>query len=163
MRKVFWENPYQCLLATKVCSVQDSEESTIAYSFAGGQESDRAWVNGIEILNLRIVDSLIFYMLPEDHGLKNNDTVTMMIDWPRQSRLMRLHFAAELVLEIVTEKWGLEKLAAHIAENKARIDFRCESSISTLLPDILSVYNEIIFNALSIEKGYSDVLNQRRY
>lgn len=107
--------------------------------------------------------NLIYYTLPHGHGLSNGDDVTMTIDWPRRSRLMRLHFAAELVREIVTKKWSLEKLGAHIAENKARIDFRCESSISAHLPEILSVYNDIIERDLSIEKDYSDVLNQRRF
>lgn len=49
--------------------------------------------------------------------------VVMTIDWPRRYRLMRLHFAAELILEIVTQKYQLEKVGAHIAESKARIDF----------------------------------------
>jgi hypothetical protein len=30
---------------------------------------------------------------------------------------MRLHFAAELILELVTKKLGLEKIGAHIAES----------------------------------------------
>lgn len=166
MKKVFWENPYQCTLETRVTSVEGSVvtfDATIAYSFVGGQESDKAWINDIPILNSRIDNSLIYYSLPEDHGLAVEDKVTMSIDWPRRNRLMRLHFAAELVLEIVTKKWGLEKLGAHIAEHKSRIDFKYESSIKSLLPEILAEYNEIIERNLPIEKGYSDVITERRY
>lgn len=36
---------------------------------------------------------------------------------------MRLHFAAELILELVTRALSVEKIGAHIAEDKARIDF----------------------------------------
>ena len=87
----------------------------------------------------------------------------MIIDWPRRTRLMRLHFAAELVLEIVTKKLGLEKLGAHISETKARIDFRFNEPITSKLPEILTSFNEIIDRDLHIEKDYSDVTNERRF
>ena len=54
MKKVFWENPYQCSLETKVADVAGNQvlfEETIAYSFSGGQESDRGTVNGIPLLD----------------------------------------------------------------------------------------------------------------
>ncbi len=104
MRKVFWENPYQTTLKTTVLAVDGNRvlfADTIAYSFAGGQESDKAWVNGMLILDSQMDDFLIYYTLPDNHNLHAGDAVTMTIDWPRRSRLMRLHFAAELILEIV--------------------------------------------------------------
>lgn len=54
MRKIFWDNPYQYTLTTKVAAVDRNKllfEETIAYSFAGGQESDKAHVNEILILD----------------------------------------------------------------------------------------------------------------
>ena len=44
MRKVFWDNPYQHTLTTKIASIEGDQillEDTIIYSFAGGQESDK--------------------------------------------------------------------------------------------------------------------------
>jgi Ser-tRNA(Ala) deacylase AlaX len=166
MRKVFWENPYQTSLKTKVADIAGNEilfEDTIAYSFAGGQESDKAFVNQLPIINSRREGNLIFYTLPDNHGLSKGDEVIMEIDWPRRHRLMRLHFAAELILEVVTQKYHLEKVGAHIAESKSRIDFKSEENISIHFPEILNEYNKIIDLNLPIEKGYSDIENQRRY
>lgn len=166
MKKVFWENPYQQTLTTTVTSVDGNTmlfDATIAYSFAGGQESDKAWVNGIQILDSKREGNLIYYTLPDEHGLKSGDTVEMTIDWQRRNRLMRLHFAAELILEIVTQKYHLEKVGAHIAEHKSRIDFKSDTNITTHFDEILAQYNDIIRRNLPIEKGYSDVENQRRY
>lgn len=166
MKKIFWENPYQHTLTTHVAAVDGNTllfDATIAYSFAGGQESDRAWVNGIPILNSTMVGNLIYYTLPDNHGLHVGDEVTMTIDWPRRSRLMRLHFAAELILEIVTQQYHLQKVGAHIAEHKARIDFKTNTNIATLFAEILQQYNNIIDHNYPIEKGYSDIANQRRY
>lgn len=166
MKKIFWDNPYQQTLNTKVASVDGNRilfEETIAYSFAGGQESDVAYVNDIPIIDSKMEGNLIYYILPEGHGLSKGDTVTMVIDWPRRNRLMRLHFAAELILEIVTQKFHLQKVGAHIAETKARIDFTSSENISPKLEQILAEYNAIIESDKPIEKGYSNVENQRRF
>lgn len=166
MKKVFWDNPYQHTLITKVATVDGnvlSFEETIAYSFAGGQESDKAFINDFPILDSKREGNLIYYTLPEGHGFAVGDTVIMTIDWPRRNKLMRLHFAAELILEIVTQKYGLEKVGAHIAETKSRIDFKSDTNISMLFEAILAEYNEIIKKNLPIEKGYSDIANQRRF
>ncbi len=166
MKKIFWDNPYQQSLTTNVAAVDGNTvlfDSTIAYSFAGGQESDKAWVNGLEILDSKRDGNLIYYTLPEGHGLKQGDTVEMTIDWQRRKSLMRLHFAAELILEIVTQKYNLEKVGAHIAQAKSRIDFKSDTNISTHFDEILAQYNDIIKRDLPIEKGYSDIENQRRY
>lgn len=166
MRKVFWDNPYQTELITQVVSVEGNKvlfAATIAYSFAGGQENDRAWIDDIEIIGSVREGNLIYYFLPEYHELSVGDTVTMTIDWVRRLALMRLHFAAELILEIVTQKYGYEKIGAHIAQHKSRIDFKSDGNISICFPEILEQYNQIIAANLPIEKGWSDYENQRRY
>ena len=166
MRKVFWENPYQDSLVTKVAEVDGNRvlfDGTIAYSFSGGQESDKAFVNGLPIVDSKMEGNLIHYTLPEGHGLSVGDEVTMVIDFTRRYRLMRLHFAAELVLEIVTQKFHLEKVGAHISETKSRIDFKFGEHISSLFEYILGEYNKIINADEIIQTGFSDVQNQRRF
>ncbi|KTD54751.1 hypothetical protein [Legionella quateirensis] len=52
MEKTFWIDPYQSTLHTRVAAINNDElvlEKTIAFSFSGGQESDKAFINGIEI------------------------------------------------------------------------------------------------------------------
>lgn len=166
MKKVFWDDPYQCTLNTQVASLKGNEvlfEETIAFSFSGGQESDKALVNGLEILDSKIEGNLIYYTLPEHHRLKQGDHVTMEIDWPRRHKLMRLHFAAELILELVTRQLDVEKIGAHIAETKARIDFQTNQNISHFFEAILNQYNQIITSDMPILKGWLDETTQRRY
>ena len=166
MKKVFWEDPYRQELTTEVAEVTGNQillKETIAYSFSGGQESDQAQINGLEVIASEMRDKRIFYTLPEGHSLAVGDQVQMTIAWPRRYRLMRLHFAAELVLEIVTQKYQLKKVGAHIAENKARIDFEYDEHISTLFEPILDEYNQIIAADMTIHTGFSDQQNQRRF
>src|SRR5690606_13283965 len=91
------------------------------------------------------------------------DEVLMEIDWPRRYKIMRLHFAAELILELVTRKLAIDKIGAHIAENKARIDFIYQHNISSIFEDLLIEYNEIIAQDKIIHTGFTDVEKQRRY
>lgn len=77
---------------------------------------------------------------------------------------MRLHFAAELVLELFYKQHhGIDKVGAHIAQNKARIDFLWPQSIAPLLPALAEEANAIIAANLDIIKGFDDEANERRY
>lgn len=169
MRKVFWENPYQHTLDTKVAAIDGKFvvfEATIAFSFSGGQESDRATVNDMPILNSKMLDgdTNIYYELAEDHGLSVGDAVVMKIDWERRYRLMRLHFSAELVLELVTKQLQYEKCGAHIGEHGARIDFMTAVKFTEAqLSKILAEFKAIIDKDCPIIKAYDDEETQRRY
>ncbi len=166
MRKVFWDNPYQQSLNTRVTSLSDNRillDETIAFSFSGGQESDQATINGLPILHSEIEGQLIYYMLPEGHGLNTGDEALLEIDWPRRYKLMRLHFAAELILELMTRKLGLPKIGAHISDNKARIDFTFDRNISYIFEELLQDYNAIIAKNEPIQTGFTDEATQRRF
>ena len=68
-----------------------------------------------------------------DYGLMIE--LKMVIDWERRYQLMRLHFAAEVILALTYQKLkGIEKIGAHIAQDKARIDFRWNENISKIFP-----------------------------
>lgn len=166
MKKLFWEDPYQRVLTTSVSSVDHNRvlfAETIAYSFSGGQESDIAYINGLEIVHSEIEENLIYYTLPEGHGLLTGDQVTMEIDWPRRYKLMRYHFAAEIILELVTKMLHVEKIGAHISETKARIDFVYDKNISHIFDALAIEYNTIIDNDFLIKTGFTDVEKQIRY
>lgn len=87
----------------------------------------------------------------------------MEIDFVRRYKLMRLHFAAELILELVQRMLPIEKIGAHIAEHKARIDFSYQHNISDIFDSLLFEYNQIIAKDMLIRTGFSDEKNQRRY
>lgn len=166
MRKLFWDDPYQRKLTTKIAAIEMNRillEDTIVFSFSGGQESDKGSINDLPIINSEIEEHLIYYTLKDGHGLRVGDEVTVEIDWPRRYKLMRLHFAAELILELVTHTLGVEKIGAHISESKARIDFLYNKNISFIFEEILNEYNKIIEKKALIKTGFSDVENQRRY
>ncbi|OGU19936.1 MAG: alanyl-tRNA editing protein [Hydrogenophilales bacterium RIFOXYD1_FULL_62_11] len=166
-KKVFWDDPYATSHQTCVTSVNGCEielESTIFFAFSGGQESDQGSIAGIQVLSARKEGLRIIYTLPPSHGLQVGQSVQIEIEWERRYRLMRLHFAAELILEIFYKELNsVGKVGAHIAPDKARIDFVWPESISPLLPAFSEMANQIISSNRGITTDFDDALNERRY
>ncbi|MBL8154040.1 MAG: alanyl-tRNA editing protein [Anaerolineae bacterium] len=166
-RKLFWDDPYRTELDTQVVSVTGAEitlAETIFYAESGGQESDAGSIGGWPVLNARKDGLEIIYTLAEGNDLKPGDPVRQCIDWERRYRLMRLHFAAELVLELVYRALpSVEKIGAHIAANKARIDFAWPENLSGLLPTIQTQAHDLIAADHPIRSAFSDEAAQRRY
>jgi len=166
-KKVFWQDPYLTELATRIASVQNNHvtvEETIFYAFSGGQESDTGTIAQYRVLEARKDGKEIIYSLEDGHDLKPGMPVTMRIDWERRYQLMRLHFAAELVLALVYRKFErIEKIGAHIAADKSRIDFQWEQNLSSILPAIQAEASALIAANHDIISTFSDEVNERRY
>ena len=78
--------------------------------------------------------------------------------------LMRLHFAAEMVLQIVYQlRPGIERIGAHISSDKARIDFASEVSLAPLFPPIEQKVAQLVEDRLPILTAFSDASSERRY
>jgi Predicted metal-dependent hydrolases related to alanyl-tRNA synthetase HxxxH domain len=165
--KAFWIDPYCTGLEATITSCSGSEiklDTTIFFAFSGGQESDQGTIGSVPVQSARKEGREIVYTLPADHGLSVGQNVQVEIDWTRRYRLMRLHFAAELVLELFyKELEGVEKVGAHIAQSKARIDFAWPHSISPLLAKVAAEANRIISSNLQIHTDFDDEANERRY
>ncbi|MEZ5701671.1 MAG: alanyl-tRNA editing protein [Burkholderiaceae bacterium] len=166
-KKLFWADPYKTELSTTVASVSGADvtlSETIFFAFSGGQESDAGTIENHVVSAAQKQGQEIVYTLADDHGLVTGQAVVVQIDWLRRYRLMRLHFAAELVLELFYKKLqGVSKVGAHIAQDKARIDFAWPQSVSPLLPLIESDANSIIAADLEIITAFDDEPNERRY
>nr|WP_298681722.1 alanyl-tRNA editing protein [uncultured Dongia sp.] len=167
LRKVFWEDPYLTRLDTEIATVDGDDvtlAATIIYAFSGGQESDAGTIGGRSVLAAKKFGTDIVYTLSTGHGLAAGDLVATEIDWERRYRLMRLHFAAEIVLEIVYRDLGpIEKIGAHIAADKARIDFARAMPVTAELPALLVRASAIINADLPITSAFSDTQAGRRY
>lgn len=165
--KLFWQDPYRTELETRVASVAGEDvtlESTIFYAFSGGQESDAGTIAGRPVLEARKSERDIVYRLAPGHGLTVGERVLVAIDGERRRRLMRLHLAAEIILELAYRELApIEKIGAHIAADKARIDFAWECNIATAFPLLSEKANALVAADRPILSAFSDEPNQRRY
>lgn len=166
MERAFWNTPYLSTLDARVLSIEGADVTispTIFFAESGGQESDRGTINRIEVAQATVVDDRIVYRLATEPDFAVGDLVNVQIDWPRRYALMRLHFAAEIVLELFYKKLpGLEKVGAHISQGKARIDFVMEDNVSQYFPEILEQVERLVAADLPIESRFTDAEHLRR-
>lgn len=166
-KKIFWQDPYLTDLETVAQTANGNQVTvaeTIFYAFSGGQESDSGTIGGYKVLEARKDGKEIFYTLEESHSLKAGDTVKICIDWERRYKLMRLHFAAEVVLELVCQRFpDVIKVGAHIAQDKSRIDFEWSQNISPFIASLQQDAQSIIDSNQEIVSAFSDETNERRY
>lgn len=167
VKKVFWENPYQTEINAKVTSIKGNEitvDQTIFYAFSGGQESDEGTIGGKKVLGAKKEGKNIVYTLDDTDGLKVGQEVEIRINEERRLKLMRLHFATEIVLVLIYRNLpSIEKIGAHIAEDKARIDFRHDGNLAEILSEILGAANKMIGKDELIVSDFSDMENELRY
>lgn len=166
-QKIFWQDPYLTELKTTVVAVRGDQvylQSTIFFAFSGGQESDAGTVGGYPVLAAAKDGLDIAYTLPHGHALQVGDAVELRVDWERRYRLMRLHFAAEMILQLVYRHCpGIERIGAHISADKARIDFAREDSIAALFPVLEREAGALVAAGKPIETDFTDQQAQRRY
>ncbi len=167
VRKIFWLDAYRTAHKTRVAGVDNQRvrlEETIFFAFSGGQESDAGTVGGHPVLAAEKEGLDIVYTLRPNHGLRAGDEVEVAIDWDRRYRLMRLHFAAEMVLQIVYKlRPGIERIGAHISADKARVDFALEGSIAALFPQIEAQVATLLAADLPIVTAFANEAAERRY
>ncbi|MDR2891628.1 MAG: alanyl-tRNA editing protein [Deltaproteobacteria bacterium] len=174
VEKVFWSDPYLRSLQACVRTVDGqivTLNRTIIFAFSGGQQSDSGSIGGQEVLEAVRDNQEIRYTLPPGHGLRPGDQVGLAIDWDKRYRLMRLHLAAELVLELLYQRQEqnglpratLQRIGANIHPDKARLDFRLDEPITPLLPQLAQQANELIAADREIISAFSDREAERRY
>ena len=167
VKKVFWDDPYLTELTAKVTSVTGQTvtvDRTIAYAFAGGQESDYGTINGYKIINAEKQGLQINYFMDAQSSFQIDDPVLIKIDWNRRYKLMRLHFAAEVVLELIRQHFhNPEKTGAHISEAKARLDFVWPGNISHTFSFLETEIQRIVSADLPIISAFEDQENEIRY
>jgi Ser-tRNA(Ala) deacylase AlaX len=165
--KLFWQDPYRTEADATVVSVSGGDvtlDQTVVYAFSGGQESDHGTIAGHPLLAARKDGRDIIHTLAEAHGLQSGDRVRVTIDGDRRNRLMRLHFAAELILELIYQAFpDTPKIGAHIAADKARIDFTWIGNISALFPMLLERVEAIVAANLPIVSAFADEATEQRY
>lgn len=165
--KVFWDDPYQVELEPTVSRVDGrciELEESIFYAESGGQESDAGTIGGIQVIKAEKQGLSIVYTLEREPNFQAGAVVTTQIDWARRYALMKLHFAAEVILEVVTHRFPeMTKVGAHISADKSRIDFEWHESVKPLLPGLQQQAQSVIDSHADIISDFSDTSEQRRY
>jgi Ser-tRNA(Ala) deacylase AlaX len=166
VKKLFWKDSYLTNITATITSVNGAEvtlNQSIIYAFSGGQQSDSGKIDDYEVWDAKKNNLEIIYTLPENHTLQKGQDVKVLIDWEKRYRIMKLHFAAEIVLELVYQNYyNPKKIGANITSEKARIDFYWDGNISETFPLLEEKIIKIIGANHDIHSYFSNEDDQRR-
>ncbi|MET3193943.1 alanyl-tRNA editing protein [Bacillus sp. OAE603] len=167
VKKLFWEDPYLSYTTAIVTSVVGQTitlDQTIIYAFSGGQQSDSGKIGGFELIDAKKEGLEILYTLPENHNLYEGQEVIVEIDWEKRYKIMKLHFAAEIILELMYQNYDQpEKIGANITSDKARIDFYWNGNITDTFSLLETKAHSLMDANKPIKSDFSDKEKQRRY
>lgn len=165
--KLFWIDPYLTETVAEITTVNLNKitlNRTVAYAVSGGQDSDSGTIGGYEILAAEKQGNEIVYAISPKHNLAVGENVIVKIDWEKRYRLMKLHFAAELVLELVYQNYDRpNKIGANITKDKARVDFEWHGNISEIFPFLQNKIIKLVQGNFEIISDYIDEANQKRF
>lgn len=159
MKKLYWRDAYQKECEARVTRVDGNKtylDQTIAFAFSGGQQSDTAFINDEQLVELTAEGNETAHVFPEVPSVKEGDEVKVLIDWEKRHSIMRLHSAAHVVHYFVLEAIGDQKpIGSNVTQDKARVDYAYPESIGPLLEGIQTKVNA--FNAQGHEiKTFDD-------
>jgi Ser-tRNA(Ala) deacylase AlaX len=167
VQKIFWEDPYQTQTAALVTGVQGNVvtlDKTVAFAYPGGQVFDTGTIGAYPILDAKYDGREIYYTVPAGHTLKTSDPVPVTIIWDRRYAIMKLHFAAELLLAVLFNKYGMQKMTrADILEDRAILEFLWDGDISETFSFLEGELEKLIAADHNIISGYIDREQEKRY
>lgn len=163
MRKLFWDDPYLTETEATIQRVEGVKvllDQTIIYSFSGGQQSDEGAIGGIPVVDSEILpdDGSIVYSLRDAPSFAVGESVRCDINWEKRYRIMRLHSATHVAMAVLYELEGaLPVIGANVTSDKGRIDFRCDTSLTALVPKIQKRADDIVQQDLTIVTQFVEV------
>lgn len=129
-------------------------DATAFFPEAGGQPSDRGYLDDIEVFNVEIENEEIIY-----HFLKSplevGKTVKGKIDWERRFDFMQQHTGEHIVSGVAHELFGCENVGFHLSEEIVTLDFD-KALTKEDLNLIEEKANEAVFKNAQIKAYYPD-------
>jgi misacylated tRNA(Ala) deacylase len=122
-------------------------DQTIFYPKGGGQPSDTGTiVRGGVVFNVVDVGRHAGEIAHEVDplGLREQDRIRCVLNWPRRYRLMQSHTAAHVFASLLCRDTGALITGNQLAEDKIRFDFSLENYDRAILERYLSQTNQLL-------------------
>jgi len=141
---VYEREPFLRSLETEVVeSGQEGSRSfvvlayTILYPEGGGQPSDRGWIGGVPIEDVRTVKGQVRHFLA---GPPPAGRVQVELDWTRRFDHMQQHTGQHLLTAVAQERFGWPTTAFHLGAHVSDI----ELDIAAITPDQLTMLEDAV-------------------
>jgi misacylated tRNA(Ala) deacylase len=99
-------------------------DRTVFYPTGGGQPHDTGTLGGVQVIDVRKEDDVVWHTLDGDGPLPApGDEVLSVIDWERRYALMRTHTALHVLCGVIWNEWAKPVTGGNMEPLVARMDF----------------------------------------
>lgn len=98
-------------------------DRTAFYATGGGQPHDTGRLAGLEVVDVRKADDLVWHSLVGAPLPAVGDTVVGTVEWDRRHRLMRTHTALHILCGVIWNEWKVPVTGGNMEPLAARMDF----------------------------------------
>ena len=152
-KKLYYEDAYiqnfsSAIVKMEVNYVVLSE--TAFYPTGGGQPNDTGTLNGIEVVDVEIVEGEIRHFLASP--LPSDTTyVEGQVDWTRRFDHMQQHTGQHIISAAFDNLFGMKTVSFHLGKESSTIDLGVTAISEQQLQEVEALANEIILQNLPIE------------
>lgn len=168
-RKLYDLNPYDTEFVGVVedcfadkdmfCVVLDQ---TLFFPEEGGQSCDKGTINGIEVLQVKIKNDIVYHYIPVE--MAKGTAVAGKIDFTHRFYNMQMHSGEHIFTGLIHNKYGFNNVGFHLSDNSATMDYDGKLSAEEL-SELEYMANRIIVENRDIKAYYPDrdELNNLQY
>jgi alanyl-tRNA synthetase len=154
LEKLFYKDVYLTDWESGIESIDEREnrfyvvlEKTAFYPEGGGQPSDRGFIDGIPIIDVKEENHVIYHVLDES---PKNKIVSCKLDFARRFDLMQQHTGQHLFSAIFFYKYKGETSSFHLGEDYISVDISIADIPPEMLTDVEMLANEYIMQNLQV-------------
>ena len=153
------EDSYLKEFDATVESVKDGKfvvlDNTAFYPTSGGQPYDTGTMmtgdgREVKVVYVGKFGGKISHQVEPEGVLQEGDTVHCEIDWDRRYKLMRMHTAAHIFMQVLHNKMGALGTGNELDVDKSRIDFSLDEYDPELMQSAIDEANEIVARDLPV-------------
>jgi len=157
-RALYLEDSFCKEFDATVTSVKDDKfvvlDSTAFYPTSGGQPYDTGKMvtedgRSVNVIFVGKFDDISHQVEPEG-VLKEGDNVHCTIDWDRRYKLMRMHTAAHIFMQVLHNEMGALGTGNELGIDESRIDFSLDNYDPELMKKAIDDANDVVQQDLPV-------------
>jgi misacylated tRNA(Ala) deacylase len=124
---LFLRDAYLRSVEARVVETRDGAvalDRTVFYPTGGGQPHDTGWLDGLEVVDVRKEENLVWHTVSGSGALPVvGSHLEGVINWDRRHALMRTHTALHVLCGVIWNVWGTAVTGGNMEPLSARMDF----------------------------------------
>ncbi len=126
---LYYKNQYLKETKAKVLNIEGKNvllDKTIFFPQSAGEPGDAGKISGMRLSGLKKEGNNVIHILEKQPNFLAGDEVSLILDYDKRYKSMRLHSALHLLAGIIETKFGERAVAGNVKTNEAQLVLKNE-------------------------------------